>query len=281
VYISSFAPDGFGGVYLFPSLADFFGGVPDGFRQAFGSPKTVFGVTGYGVFIQDHLPATTEVSLDAGLRYDFEQLSYGIHQDADNFSPRVGLAYSPSNRWVFRAGFGVFFDRYVLANLNRVIKENGQQGFEQIADGAGAQAVFSQGAGGSLAQPAATLLPSIFRADPNLATSYSEQANLGIQLLLAKNLTAAANYLFVRGVKLSRTRNSNLRPPVVLTAQAEPPEFQVRQHLSARRLGKLGLQRFFADAESPGEGLHAFRELHRLQNYRRRFGLRGATSKSL
>ncbi len=120
---------------------------------------------------------------------------------------------------MLRGGFGVFFDRYVLANLNRIVEKDGQQGFEQVADGAAAAAVFSQAAGGPLTQPAGTLRPSMFRADPNLATSYSEQASLGFQFLLSKNLTAAANYLFVRGVKLSRIRNSNLRPPVVLTPQ--------------------------------------------------------------
>jgi hypothetical protein len=219
VHILSFAPDGFGGIYTFSTLADFFARVPDGFRQAFGSPDTVFGATSYGLFIQDHLPLFKQLSLDVGTRYDFEQLPHGINRDTDNFSPRVGLAYSPSNRWVLRGGFGVFFDRYVLANLNRAIEKNGQQGFEQIADGAAAAAVFSQAAEGPLTQPAGTLRPSMFRADPNLATSYSEQASLGFQFLLSKNLTAATNYLFVRGVKLSRARNSNLLPPAVLTPQ--------------------------------------------------------------
>jgi len=36
---------------------------------------------------------------------------------------------------------------------------------------------------------------------------------------LSKNLTASADYLFVRGVKLARTRNVNLLPPIVLTPQ--------------------------------------------------------------
>ncbi len=93
VHIRSFSPDGFGSIYSFSTLADFFAGVPDGFHQAFGSPDKVFGATRYGVFIQDHLPLTRELSLDAGTRYDFEQLPHGINRDADNFSPRVGLAY--------------------------------------------------------------------------------------------------------------------------------------------------------------------------------------------
>src|SRR5260370_28998033 len=64
-----------------------------------------------------------------------------------------------------------------------------------------------------------TVQASIFRADPGLATPYSQQANLGIEHLLTKNLSASVNYLFVRGIKLSRTRNVNLLPPVILTNQ--------------------------------------------------------------
>src|SRR5262249_22003168 len=71
--------------------------------------------------------------------------------------------------------------------------------------------------GGPAVAPIASIRPSIFRADPGLATPYSQQASLGIEHELTKNLILAANYLFVRGVKLPRTRNVNLFPPVALT----------------------------------------------------------------
>jgi hypothetical protein len=50
-----------------------------------------------------------------------------------------------------------------------------------------------------------------------MATPYSQQASAGAEYLLAKNLTLRADYLFVHGVKLPRTLNVNLLPPVVLT----------------------------------------------------------------
>jgi hypothetical protein len=56
-------------------------------------------------------------------------------------------------------------------------------------------------------------MPSIYRADSGLATPYSQQASLAAEHLLARDLTATASYLFVRGIKLSRTRNINLLPP--------------------------------------------------------------------
>ena len=211
------AVEGFGGVYLFGSLANFLGANPDQFRQAFGSPRVDFPVTSLGGFVQDHWSLARQLTVDLGVRYDFEQLPAGFNQDTNNLSPRIGLAWSPSPRWVFRAGYGVFFDRYVLGNLTRAIEKNGSQAFEQVADGSEAANLFALARGGPLSAPAAEIAPSIFRPDPRVATPYSQQASAGAEYLLAKNLTLRADYLFVRGVKLPRTLNKNLLPPVVLT----------------------------------------------------------------
>ena len=134
-------PDGFEGVYLFGSLADFLAGNPDQFRQAFGNSNVDFPVTSFGGFVQDHWSITRQLTLDLGVRYDFERLPSLFNQDTNNFSPRVGLAWSPSSKWVVRAGYGIFFDRYVLANLTRAIEMNGSQGFEQVVNGGAAASV--------------------------------------------------------------------------------------------------------------------------------------------
>ena len=209
--------DGFGGVYLFASLADFIAGTPDQFRQSFGNPAVNLPETSFGGFIQDHWSVTRHLTLDLGVRYDFEHLPSMFNQDKNNFSPRLGLAWSPSSRWVVRAGYGVFFDRYVLANLARAIEMNGSQGFEQVVDGSAAAKLFAAAAGGSQVAPLAGIAPSVYRPDPHMATPYSLQANAGAEYLLAKDTTLRADYLFVRGVKLPRTLNVNLLPPVVLT----------------------------------------------------------------
>jgi hypothetical protein len=205
--------DGFGGLYIFSSLADFAAGAPDQFRQAFGGLNTSYAVTSYGTFLQDHWSAARKLTVDLGLRYDFEQLPARFRQDINNVSPRVGLAFQVTPAWVARIGYGIFFDRYVLASLNPEIQKNGIFGFEQVLDGAAAIAAFQGASRGSLVAPLSGVNPSIYRADPGLATPYSQQANFGVEHLIARDLTATASYLFVRGVKLSRTRNVNLLPP--------------------------------------------------------------------
>jgi len=167
--------------------------------------------------VQDHWSAARQFTVDLGVRYDFERLPAGFNQDTNNVSPRIGLAWSPFPKWVFRVGYGIFFDRYVLANLARAIEKNGSRAFEQIVDGNAAASLFAVAGGGSLATPIPGIAPSIFRPDPRMATPYSQQASVGAERLLATNLTLRADYLFVRGVKLPRTLNVNLLPPVTLT----------------------------------------------------------------
>lgn len=211
------AYDGFGAVYLFPTLDAFLNGQPDQYRQAFGNPTRHFATPKYSGFIQDHWTLTNRFTIDAGIRYDFEHLPAQFKQDTNEIAPRIGLAYSPSSKWVLRAGFGIFFDRYLLAAVNRALDKNGLHTFEQVADGQAATQIFQSELGGSAGSPIPSIHPSIFTADPNLQTSRSEIASAGVERLLRRNLTVSATYLFARGVRLSRTRNVNLLPPVLLT----------------------------------------------------------------
>ena len=213
VHLDAAVADGFAGTYIFANLADFAAGRPDSFRQAFGLADTSYAVTNYGAFLQDHWSLTQHLTVDLGVRYDFERLPTAFPQDGNNVSPRVGLAYQPARGWVMRAGYGIFFDRYVLSNLNRAIQKDGVNAFEQVLYGVGAGAVFEGAGGGPLPGPVVGLRRSLYRSDSGLATPYSQQASFSIEHLLARDLTATASYLFVRGVKLLRTRNVNLLPP--------------------------------------------------------------------
>ena len=211
------AYDGFAAAYIFPDLNSFVNGQPDQYRQAFGSPNTNFATPKYSGFIQDHWTLAKRFTIDTGIRYDFEHLPTQFRQDTNDFAPRIGLAYSPSPNWALRAGFGIFFDRYLLAAANNAIQKNGIQAFEQVAYGQAAAQIFQSELGGSSVAPIPSIRPSIFTVDPNLQTSRSAIASVGVERLLTNNLTASATFLFARGVRLSRTRNTNLRPPVVLT----------------------------------------------------------------
>src|SRR5258707_12811400 len=90
-----------------------------------------------------------------------------------------------------------------------------------------------------------------------MATPYSQQASAGAEYLLAKNLTLRADYLFVHGVKLPRTLNVNLLPPVVLTL-ANSSSLGV-PNPTPQQLGR--------EAFSPGRLNSQFDDIYMLQNF--------------
>ncbi len=69
----------------------------------------------WGFFAQDQWRINSKLTLNYGLRYDFETgLGFFVNPDYRAFQPRVGFAYSPDPKTVIRAGYGIFYDRYTL-----------------------------------------------------------------------------------------------------------------------------------------------------------------------
>ena len=69
----------------------------------------------WGGFVQDQWRITPKLTLNYGLRWDYESgLASYVNKDFNEWQPRVGLAWSPDGKTVVRAGFGIFFDRQNL-----------------------------------------------------------------------------------------------------------------------------------------------------------------------
>ena len=66
----------------------------------------------HGFFAQDQWRVGPKLTLNYGVRYDFETgLSGQIDPYYGAVQPRVGVAYSPNSRTVIRGGYGLFNDR--------------------------------------------------------------------------------------------------------------------------------------------------------------------------
>jgi len=208
--------DGSQGFFVFSNLAALRSGSADFFTQSFGNFNTNFAETRFASFAQDHWTANN-LTIDYGLRYEYNRLPSSLPQDALNLSPRLGLAWTPGRSLVVRSGFGIFYDRFQLSTINRLLKFDGTRGFSQIVEDTAAADIYKTGHVPSA--PLASVAPSVWRPQPRLRNPYSEVASLSVEQGLPFQTTLTGEYQYVHGVRLGRATNINLAPPVVLTAQ--------------------------------------------------------------
>jgi hypothetical protein len=104
------------------------GGGASQFTISTGIPSVFAGQFDLGVFAGDDWRVRQNVTLSLGLRYETQT---DIH-DWSDFAPRLGLAWAPAGgganshpKTVVRAGFGMFYDRFALANTITAQRYNG------------------------------------------------------------------------------------------------------------------------------------------------------------
>lgn len=208
----------------------------------------------FGFFAQDQWRLTPKLTVNYGMRYDFETgLGFFINPDRKEFQPRVGLAYSPDSKTVIRAGYGIFFDKYNLTFFfvpapqrppvitGLPTSNNQTTGTYILASmflptpcvipGCPAVPPGSPLPPGTVPPP---LLTSAFEnlinsgsfpnnslftqggtvVDRNLRAPYSEQTSLEIDRELEKGLSVNVGYMFVAGHHLVRPIDLNVGPPV-------------------------------------------------------------------
>ncbi|HUZ04652.1 MAG TPA: carboxypeptidase regulatory-like domain-containing protein, partial [Acidobacteriaceae bacterium] len=174
--------DGFHGLYVFQNLAALANGTASLYTQSFGNHDTNFVEVRSAAYVQDHWAPFHSLALDYGLRYEDNHLPAPLPQSPINFSSRVGVAYSPTSLWVFRSGFGIFYDRFQLSTINRLLELDGTRASTQVAETSTAANLYQSGA--QFSQPIPGIAPSIWQAQPELANPYSEVASLGVECAL-------------------------------------------------------------------------------------------------
>lgn len=208
--------DGSRGLFVFSSLAAFTSSAPDFYIQNFyPHPNANFAEYRSNAYLQDHWTPIRSLVIDYGIRYEDNHLPAPLPQHPLNFSPRLGVAWMPWQSLVVRSGFGIFYDRFLLSTVDRIVELNGSNGFSRVSEDTAATAIYRGGAAGTQIPPA----PSVFTARSVLPNPYSEVASLGAEQALPLQTTLKAEFMFVHGVHLGRTTNINLAPPVLLTMQ--------------------------------------------------------------
>ncbi len=229
--------------------------VPSDFGQRSTGSNTYYGdQSAIYVYGNDEFRITKNLTLNLGLRYEFTSvptserlqslnsaasvpglITFGAPQPQyNNWSPRIGFAYSPgtSGNTSIRGGFGmatdVLYDNLGLlavppqfggtCDVNNSI--NGVGGCNWATTGFLAGGGLPAGAGSGLktfASPADQIAATANFLPIQQKLPYSESWNLGIEHVFAKKYTAEIRYVGTKGIHLPVQQQLNIQPQVTAT----------------------------------------------------------------
>ena len=240
--IFNFFPGLFSGSYTFPSYTALANGTPSRYRQSFGGAGTTGGTTfpnssEYGFFVQDDWRTTPKLTLNLGLRYDYQAIAKpplsnpdsalaaaGFNtgfqpKDKNNFAPRLGMAYSFDPKTVVRAAYGIFYARTPSIITGTAHSQNGIQviAIDINCTTSPLLCPTYPNTFSSVPTNVAAVTPNLYLFARGYQQPFTQQFHLQFEREVFANTTFSAEYQIFRGSKLTRTRNANLSAPVPTT----------------------------------------------------------------
>jgi hypothetical protein len=191
-----------------------------------------FPTTDYNAFVQDTWKVNNALTLNLGLRYEYQKLpqpgsvsvngkaetgnpSYPatmtFHQDKNNIGPRIGFTYDLGghHQTVVRGGWGVYYGRTSNSQISSALTNNAVTiaTYTFNATTAGAPAYPSVLTG---PPTIAGTKPSINYLSPSLERPQIYQSELTLDRTLGRDMTVSASYLYSHGTHLPLFYDSNL-----------------------------------------------------------------------
>ena len=196
------------------------------FSQRFGNPVVDNRVRDYNFYIQDQFRLNRKLTLNYGVRYEYSQFSQptqvtpnypltgSIPQPANNWAPRLGLAYQINSKTVIRGGYGIFYARFQTGILNTFFVSNGLYQ-KQISLNAAVPAdlaigpVFPNRLAGIDRDPPAGTIDLTFPSR-DFRNPYTQQGDLTVEREITRNVGLTVSYMWSRGKQLYTVRDLNI-----------------------------------------------------------------------
>jgi len=218
------------GLYEFPNLESFALGQYINFSQASGKPTFSFSVPYYGFYVQDSFRALPQLTIEMGLREDFQNFPQPQENPAfpltgqypnqfQRVAPRLGFSWQPASKTVVRGGFGMFYDNMNGLNYRNAVISNGL---------ASQQSEVSSSYDGGLPNQQVPTFPNIlpansplFSASPDISlvapqfrVPYILQSSLQIEREISENTTVSIGTMWNHGVHIlsGSAYDANLMP---------------------------------------------------------------------
>jgi hypothetical protein len=212
------------GVYTFGDINAYSAGQPSNFRLQAGNGHLVFWERNAAGFFEDNIRLKPNLSVTLGLRYYYQNY---FNNDANNFAPRFGFAYSPSkkSKTVLRGGAGIFYDRSGPRAIADLLHFNGVNLLRFLLPNNPNEIVPYPVTPADLAG----VPTSVVALDPRARIPYSINYSFGIERQITAKSTFSATYVGNRGVDLFRSRDVNAPEPPFYLARPSDVVGQERQ----------------------------------------------------
>ena len=186
------------------------GGGPSQFTINAGMPTTNVNQFDAAIFAGDDWRLRPNLTLNLGLRFEAQT---NIHDHAD-VAPRFGFAWAPgarsrSAKYVIRGGFGIFYDRFALANTLTAERYNGIVQQQYVIDSPG----FYPNVPPIPDLGANQATQSVWQIDSRLRSPYLLQSALTLEHQLPKNTTLALTYTNVHALHILHSADINAPVP--------------------------------------------------------------------
>jgi len=206
------------GSYEFSNLEYFALGEYNIFSQTSGNPTFAFSVPYYGFYVQDTFRALPKLTLEMGLREDFQVYPQPAENPAfpltgqypnqfRRVAPRFGFAWQPESKTVVRGGFGQFYTNMNGLNYRNAVVSNGLASQQTSAS-----LSYSSGPPSQQVPTFPNILPAnspLFAAPPDISlispqfrVPYILQASLQIEREIFENTTLTIGTMWNHGVHL-------------------------------------------------------------------------------
>jgi hypothetical protein len=194
-----------GGTFSFATLADYAAGRPYAYTLQQGSGHVSLWWREYGAFVQDQIRLRPNLQASIGLRYDWQ----AFFHDANNFSPRASLAWSPrkDGKTIVRAGGGVFYDRSGVGPVANLMLHDGATLRSYTILNPSYPDPFAGGV------TLAGVPTNTTRLASDVQIPYSLQYSVNVERQLSKTISVVGGYRGTRGHHLFRSVDTNAPLP--------------------------------------------------------------------
>jgi hypothetical protein len=206
------------GLYEFPNLEAFALGEYIQFSQASGKPTFSFAVPYYGFYVQDTFRALPQLTLEMGVREDFqvypqpaENPAFPLTGQYPNqflrLAPRFGFAWQPVSKTVVRGGFGDFYTNMNGLNYRNAVISNGlasQQSSVSVSYNGGPPNLQLPTFPGILpgSSPLFQASPDISLVSPHFKAPDILQASLQVEREILRDTTVSIGTMWNHGVHI-------------------------------------------------------------------------------